>query len=55
MVIEKTFTFEDDIFIELFDDATESFFYTNIATGKSQWTRPAKYRPYNPKEAHELL
>jgi hypothetical protein len=42
----QEFVFDDDVFLEMFDDATEDFFYYNVATGKSQWTRPAKYVPF---------
>jgi hypothetical protein len=44
--------YDDDNFLEMFDDATEEFFYYNVATGKSQWTRPARYVPFNLNKHH---
>ena len=45
------FDSDDDLFLELFDEASRKMFYYNVATGDSQWAKPSKYRPFKDRPA----
>lgn len=42
----RRFQFDDDVFLELFDDEARRFFYYNASTGYSTWIQPPRYVPF---------